>query len=38
MPSGDIIRDDFTYTFGRFYARDRVERIDGSRLETMFLP
>ena len=38
MPSGDIIRDGFTYTFGRFYTRDRVERIDGSRLKTMFLP
>lgn len=38
MPYSDIIRDGFTCAFGRFYTRGRVERIDGSRLKTMFLP
>ncbi|RYO79484.1 hypothetical protein DL762_008142 [Monosporascus cannonballus] len=38
MPYDDIIRDGFTCAFGRFYAQGRVERIDGSRLKTIFLP
>lgn len=38
MPYDDIIRDGFTYGFGRFYALGGVERIDSSHLKTMFLP
>lgn len=38
MPYDDISRDGFTCAFGRFYAKGRVERIDGLRLKTMFLP
>jgi hypothetical protein len=38
MSYDDIARNGFTCAFGRFYAKGRVERIDGSRLKAMFLP
>jgi hypothetical protein len=38
MPYDEIVRDGFTCGFGRFFAKGRVERIDGPRLKAMFLP
>ncbi|KAK4101281.1 hypothetical protein N658DRAFT_486301 [Parathielavia hyrcaniae] len=38
MRDGDIIRNGFSYSYGRFYAPVRVERIEGARLRAMFLP
>ncbi len=37
--SGEITRDGFTYSYGRFYAQPGlVERVRDSSLRTMFLP
>ncbi|KAH6623406.1 hypothetical protein F5144DRAFT_623373 [Chaetomium tenue] len=33
-----IVRYGFTYEYGRFYAKGRVECVSSSRLESMFLP
>ena len=38
LSSDDISRGGFEYGYGRFFAKGRVERIDGSRLEALFLP
>ena len=38
MHPDDIIRDGFRYAHGRFFAQHRVERVDGSRLSSIFLP
>ncbi|KAK4110154.1 hypothetical protein N656DRAFT_758203 [Canariomyces notabilis] len=38
MPYDDIIRNGFRCSFGRFYARHCVERVDSSSLKSMFLP
>ncbi len=38
MAPTEIACDGFTYTSGQFYAKERVEQIDATRLKALFLP